>query len=207
MFASLHFVNTGQDEENFPIQIAKLKAYLSHLQTHKSETLDDFSSSSDSVIVSKTQGLQQTNQNPIMTTPMNTDATTLAPAPSALDALVQALWSLTANTSKMTKAQFAALDQNAVRDFVLQHYVGAIHLTARDRHQIFTLLAVTEPGNTLTVETRAHINQQMVLMYYVVRHNWATATAFCKDVVESNAYDEIGISACQNKNDVHFTFY
>jgi hypothetical protein len=30
-------------------------------------------------------------------------------------------------------------------------------------------------------------------MYYVVRHNWATAAAFCKDVVESNAFDEIGV--------------
>jgi hypothetical protein len=146
-------VNQGQDEEDFPEHIAKLKAYLQHLQTHKSEsslkrskTLDTFSSSSDSVTVSAIQPIPPT----LPENTINVDAVATAPAPNPLDTLVQALSTLTANPSRMTKAQFTALDQNAIRDYIVTHYVTTTHLTARDRHQIFTLLAVTEPGNTLS---------------------------------------------------------
>ncbi len=73
--------------------------------------------------------IQNARWNPI-------HATTTASYP--LGTLVTALAAMTSHSSIMTKAQFLALDFAAV--FVVAHYIGATHLTARDRHQIYTLL-------------------------------------------------------------------
>jgi hypothetical protein len=99
------------------------------------------------------------------------------------------------STGKLTQTQYAALDHAVIRRFVDESYRATPHLQARDLHQIRGLILVSAPTCQLDAPVRDHVNKQLLLFYYVIRTNWATALEFLSLLLETKAQNELGLPA------------
>ncbi len=99
------------------------------------------------------------------------------------------------NPAKFTQAQYTALDHAVIRRYVEENYRTANHLQARDLHQIRGLLLVSAPTCQLDPPATDHVRKQILLFYYVIRSNWATALDFLSNILDTTTQDELGVPA------------